>query len=212
MKVYLIGGLGADKRVFRHIQLPPSFEMVYLEWVIPYENESLSSFARRMSYQIKSDEPFYIIGLSFGGIVATEILRLYSNGKLILISSISHPGHLPVYYRWIQRIGLHKKIPVDVLKKATYFKRYFTKETNEDKQIIRSMIREADPVFIRWALGAILEWKNGEEITSALHIHGTADKLLPARYTRPTHMINRGGHLMILERADEINQLLAKVL
>lgn len=212
MKVYLIGGLGADKRVFRHIQLPASYEMVYLDWLNPGKNESLASFAGRMSEQINIQEPFFVIGLSLGGMIATEIVRLYPHGKLILISSISHPDHLPVYYRWLQRAGMHKKIPVNVLKKATYLKRYFTRESEEDKNIIRSMIQDADPVFIRWALGAVLEWKGGNEIQGAIHIHGSGDGLLPLKYTRPTHVISRGSHLMIMEKANEINQVLSKAL
>lgn len=212
MKVYLIGGLGADERVFRHIQLPPSYEMVYLDWLNPGKNESLASFAGRMTEKINIQEPFYVFGLSLGGMIATEIVRLYPQGKLILVSSISHPDHLPFYYRWLQRVGMHKKIPVKVLKKATYLKRYFTRESKEDKNIIRLMIQDADPGFIRWALSAVLEWKGGCEIKGAIHIHGSGDGLLPLKYTQPTHVIRRGSHLMIMEKADEINQVLAKAL
>jgi hypothetical protein len=43
-----------------------------------------------------------------------------------------------------------------------------------------------------------------------VHIHGTRDGILPVRFTKPTHTI-AGGHLMVLNRAHEINKILNDV-
>jgi pimeloyl-ACP methyl ester carboxylesterase len=212
MKVYFIPGLGADKRVFRHIILPETCEAVYLEWLKPEKKESLEKYSIRMSQQIQSDEPFYVLGLSLGGMIAAEISRIFPRAKLILVASIPHAGHLPAYYRWIQKAGLQKLVPITVIKSFVYMRRYFTAETREDKNLIRSMARDADPFFIRWALSAALEWKGYDYLKDTIHIHGTNDIVLPVKYTRPTHIILNGSHLMIMDRAEEINTILSKVI
>jgi pimeloyl-ACP methyl ester carboxylesterase len=212
MKVYFIGGLGADKRIFRHVVLPESFEAVYLDWLNPGKNESLENYAGRMAAQVRPGDPFYMVGLSLGGMIASEIIRIYPLGNLILVASIPHPGHLPTYFRWMQKAGLHKIIPVGAIKATVYLKRFFSSEFTEDKQIVRSMIRDADPAFIRWAFRAVLNWKGNIHPKNTLHIHGTYDIVLPVRYTRPTHIIPKGGHLMILDRAEEINKILGDVM
>jgi pimeloyl-ACP methyl ester carboxylesterase len=212
VKVYFISGLAADGRVFRHIQLPADHEAVYLNWLRPDKDESLTNYAGRMSGQIDTTEPFYILGLSLGGMIAAEIVRLYPQGRLILVASIPHAGHLPVYYRWMQRVRLQKLVPVRAIKTGVYLRRYFTTESKEDKEMLRQMIRDADPYFIRWSLTAVLEWQRYEPPQDLIHIHGTNDIVLPVRYTRPTHIIPGGSHLMIFDRARDINEVLSEIL
>jgi pimeloyl-ACP methyl ester carboxylesterase len=212
MKVYFVPGLGADKRVFKHLVLPDSCDAVYLEWLKPEAKESLEDYSKRMSAQIQANEPFYILGLSLGGMIAAEITRIYPNGRLIMISSVPHPGHLPSYFRWMQKAQLQKIVPVAAIKVSVYLKHFFTNESSENKQIVCSMVRESDPVFIKWALNAVLEWKGSDFHQEKIHIHGTKDIVLPVRYTRPTHIIQKGSHLMIMENASEINDILCQVL
>ena len=89
-------------------------------------------------------------------------------------------------------------------------KRDFTPDTKADKILLRQIVADSDPRFIRWAMGAVLQWKN-EKIPSRLwQIHGSKDGNLPLRYTRPTHILQGGNHLMIMSRAAEINQFFAE--
>jgi pimeloyl-ACP methyl ester carboxylesterase len=212
MKVYCIPGLAADRQVFRHIRLPEHHEAVFLDWLRPEPREPLSAYARRMAEQVDVSEPFYVMGLSLGGMIASEIVRIHPHGKLILVASIPHAGHLPAYYRWMQRARLQHIVPVSAIKTGVYLRRFFTTESKEDKSMLRRMIREADPYFIRWSLNAVLEWETREAPQTLIHIHGTRDIVLPHRYTRPTHIIRGGSHLMIFDRAGEINSVLAEVL
>jgi hypothetical protein len=87
-----------------------------------------------------------------------------------------------------------------------------TAESPEDKAIIRQMARDVDPAFIRWALKAIVKWDGGADLPITVHIHGTRDIILPSRYTRPSHIVPDGGHLMIFNRAEAISRILEKIL
>lgn len=210
MNVYFISGLAADKRVFKYIELPQGFEALHLEWIKPIPTETLKDYAFRLGSGIDRTKPFILVGLSLGGMIATEIAKRYPSRKTIIISSIPSHKYLPGYFRFAGKINLHKIIPVSLFKSASIFKRFFTAESPSDKKYIKQAIRESDPDFIKWAINAILNWNDDNDI-EYLHIHGSKDELLPLKYTNPTHIIKGGGHLMVLNHYREINNIIAEV-
>lgn len=212
MKTYFISGMAADSRVFCHIRLPQGYEAVHLEWIKPEKNESLAAYALRLAQRIDTNEPFVLIGLSFGGMLASEIAKQYKPAMTILISSIPISSHLPGYFKVAAKLRLHKMVPVSLLKTAASMKRLFTKETSADKRLILQAIRESDASLIRWSMDAILKWKNDQMPEPCCHIHGTRDELLPIRYTNPTHAIKKGGHMLVLTDARMVNDILSSTL
>lgn len=212
MKVYFISGLAADKRVFHQVQLPEGYEAVYLEWITALEGETLQQYACRMAADIDAREPFVLVGLSMGGMIATEIAKQLNPVATILISSIPLSSHLPGYFRLAAKFRLHKIIPIGMIKSAAVAKRFITRENAADKKLLRQVIKESDPVFIRWCLGAVLNWHNEELPPRLYHIHGSRDEVLPARFTRPTLLIKKAGHMLVLTNAREINRFLKEVL
>jgi len=212
MKVYFISGLAADKRVFKHIQLPRGFEAVYLDWIAPEKDESLEAYALRLAAKINREEPFALVGLSFGGMLATEIAKQYHPAATILISSVPVSTQLPGYYRIAGKLGLHKILPVSLMKTSAATKRFFSREHFEDKKLLWQIIEESDINLIRWSLQAILNWQNKTIPQPVWHIHGTHDEVLPVRYTQPTHTIPKEGHMLVMTRPDEVNKFLAKAL
>ncbi|RYY50193.1 MAG: alpha/beta hydrolase [Chitinophagaceae bacterium] len=212
MKVYFISGLAADSRVFKHIQLPPGFEIVHLDWIAPETTETLSAYALRLAKKIDISEPFALVGLSMGGMMATEIAKIYKPVVTILLSSVPVNTQLPYYFRWAYRVRLHKLVPVSLLKTASLLKRGLTPDADDDKLILKQVIRDSDPAFIRWAMHAILSWKNEAIPQPFWHIHGAKDEILPLKYTKPTHTIDGGNHLMIMSKAAALNELLATLL
>lgn len=211
MKVYFIPGLGADKRVFKHIQLPEGFEMIHLDWIKPEKKEKLRDYAIRMSAAIDQQSNWSLIGLSFGGMLATEISRELHPSRTILISSLPHSAQLPPYFKAIAPLQLHRIIPMKLFQQASVARRIFTTETNEDKMLLNKIIRESDPEFIKWALGSILSWRSENVPGGIIHIHGSKDHLLPIRYLRPTHTIEAAGHLMVMNRSQEVNTILREI-
>ena len=212
MKVYFISGLGADCRIFSHIRLPAGFEKVDLNWIPPKKDESLSDYSKRMGEKINAAEKFALVGLSMGGMVALEIAERYSPAATILVSSISSSSQLPRRYRVLNALKLHLLLPVAVIKSATILKRLFTVETKEDKSLLRKIIRDMNPAFVKWGLKAILQWNYTSTPTALWHIHGAKDEILPIKFTKPTHTIPEGSHMLILTNAKEVNEILAEVL
>ena len=212
MKLYLISGLAADYRIFKNLIFPPDVEPVYLDWISPEKNETLRNYSLRLAEKIDPSEKFSLMGLSMGGMIAVEIAKKYPPEKLILLSSIPVHLHLPFYFIWAKKINLHKILPVSVLRYGSILKRMFTAESAEDKEILKMIIKESDPKFVKWAMHAILHWDNKDAPAKYFHIHGSRDEMLPMRFTKPTHVINKAGHLMVLNRAEEINRILSEVL
>jgi pimeloyl-ACP methyl ester carboxylesterase len=204
--------MAADERVFKYVRLPEGYEIVHLTWITPQKDESLPSYALRMAERIDTSQPFILVGLSFGGMLVTEIAKRFPPVKTILIASIPLSTHLPGYFRVAAILRLHKVIPIGLVKTAARLKRFITNEKSEDKKLLWEIIRSSDPAFIRWSMEAILKWKNEEMPQLVLHIHGTRDEILPARYTKPTHIIPKAGHLMVMTRPDEVNTILYNAL
>jgi pimeloyl-ACP methyl ester carboxylesterase len=212
MKVYFISGLAADKRVFKYIELPSGCEAVHLDWIVPQKEDTLASYAIRLAAKIDRSAPFALVGLSFGGMLATEIAKQYNPAVTILISSVPVANQLPGYFRLAGKIGLHKLVPVSLLKSSAATKRFFTREKNTDKKLLWEIINESDAGLIRWSIDAILNWQNDTIPQPVWHIHGTRDEILPVRFTHPTHTIPKHGHMLVMTCPQKVNEILAKAL
>ena len=212
LKVYFISGMGADRRIFRHIRLPANFEADYLDWIPFKKGEELEDYAVRLAEGIAPGEPFILIGLSLGGIMAVEIAKRRVPVCTILLSSVPLSGQLPSYFKIARWLPLLDLVPLSFFKSSAILKRMFTLESKEDKALILQMIREADASFIRWAMGAVVGWRNKVMPVPLWHLHGTRDEIFPIWLTRPTHRISGGGHLLVLTHAREVNTLLGEIL
>lgn len=207
-KVYLFSGLGADQRVYQHIDFS-GFDIRHVEWIPASKGESLAHYAQRLLAQIDSEQPI-LIGVSFGGMLATEVAKLITVKKIILISSAQTWQDIPFYCRWLGYLKLHHLLPVQLFIRLPVFilAWLFGVNTLQEKQLLGRIIRETNPVFLKWAVGAILGWDNTRIHPHAVHIHGTHDKVLPARYCKPHIAVAQGGHLMTLVQEDVLSKLI----
>ena len=212
MKVYFISGLGADRRAFYKIMLPRGYQSVYLDWIRPLANEGFEDYAKRFSQSISRDEEFVLVGLSFGGMLASELAKIVSPKKLIIISSLSSYKELPWYFKLAGKLGIHRIISPSLYKRATVMNRFMGAGNKEMKSIVYSYVNNIDPSFIRWSLNVIVHWSHTERLSDLVHIHGSNDHLLPYRYVKADYLVKNGGHLMVMNKADEVNSILQEVL
>lgn len=217
MKVYFISGLGADRRVFTHTRLPKGYECVHLDWIPAQKNESLPDYAARLASPIDTNKPFALLGLSMGGMLASEINRQFSEQGInpvatILISSVAVHSDLPRYFKLAHILALHKIVPIRFLKAASYLKRFVFRGQAADDVLLNQVIKESDPAFIRWAMSAVLEWRNVQFPSRIFHLHGTHDRILPLKRRPFTQVVPGGGHMIIMEKPAEINRFIAEAL
>ena len=201
-RLYLIGGLGADERVFKYLDL--TIETKIIQWIEPQQNESLNSYAIRLTEQINQDEEFGILGVSFGGIVAIELSKHIKTSKLILISSAETSKQLPQKYVSLGKTQILKLIPNSLIKPPQQIFNFLFGA--ENKELLKEIIRDTNPQFIRWALNAVIKWSNETRPSEIIRIHGTNDKVIPL--SGRAIEIKDGGHFMIVDKAKEISKLI----
>jgi len=211
MNVYFISGLGADCRVFNNIRLPLGHEAVHLHWIKPFKNEFLRDYALRLAQGIDQTKPYVLVGLSMGGMIATEIANHLNPVFTILISSVPLSAQLPRYFRIGGRFRLYRLVPPRVLSSGMILKRFFVVKSKKDKILLQDMLRDMDPEFIRWAIHAVATWSNSQLPPEYAHIHGAWDRILPVRFCKPTEILRKAGHLMVVNRAAEVNIFIEKV-
>lgn len=209
-KIYCIPGFGTDKKIFSKLKLSHPFEVI--EWQKPFKNEDLTSYTFRMAEAIKDEQPI-LIGVSFGGMIALEIAKLRHIEKLILVSSIKNRKEMPFRYRMVGRLGLNKFFPMKKINESDTFLALANKRlgatTQEEKNFSNNYRKNADLDYTHWGINQILNWKNKDmPIAQVYHIHGDNDKIFPVKKIRPTHIVEGGTHLMIVNRATEISAII----
>lgn len=203
---YLIPGLGADERVFQSLQLLG--EVHVLSWLAPQSPaELLARYATRLAAAVPVARPCWLVGVSFGGALALEIGKVRPLARVVLISSLVGPAELPGLARLARATGLHRWLPLQLLQRLPRVAQcFFSVENGAEYQLLRQIIRDTSPQFIRWAIAQLLHWP-GSNTPPAARIHGTRDRLLPAGAARSQHRLP-GGHFIIVSRAAEISYIL----
>lgn len=213
MNIYFISGLGADRKAFEKIILPSHFVIHHLDWIKPYKNETLRDYSKRLSGFIDTEQDFVLVGLSFGGMIATAMNEFVRPKKTILISSIWCRKQLPFYMKLAGKLRLHKMVPVYFLSRPNKLMYWmFGAKDISEKLRLNEIAGGADPEFTKWALHAILNWKNANKPTEVIQIHGRLDKILPLDCVKPDHIIENGSHFMVWAKAVEVSKVLEKII
>jgi pimeloyl-ACP methyl ester carboxylesterase len=67
--------------------------------------------------------------------------------------------------------------------------------------------------FLKWSLRQILEWKISPTVSCPVfHVHGSLDRILPAKLTRPDVLIEGGGHVISITHSKQVNAFIRLVL
>lgn len=210
-RVYFISGLGADKRVFSFLDL--SFcKPVFIDWIPPLKNETLIHYALRLRESIPEISPV-IVGVSFGGMLAAEMARAEPGIQAIIISSNKSHDELPFYLKSGKYFPIYKWIPSVLLKQGqNFYSSIFGIKGNEQKKVLRQIVLDSDFAFVKWAIGAIMNWKSTDSPANIIHIHGTSDILLRHKYVKADFSIKYGKHLMIMDVPEKISELLKELI
>lgn len=202
MKIYTISGLGADQRVFDFLTL--HHEVVPVEWIKPLKGESIVDYSKRISNIIDSSEEFCLIGVSFGGLIATEINKILPSKLALLISSAETRKELPLFYRSLGKLHPTAFLPQFLFQIPSFLSQWLFR--TQQKTLLNNILQDSDPYFVKWAVGELLRWKNTTRKENVFKIHGTADKMIPLKIPKKVSLVKGGAHFMIVDRAEEISE------
>ncbi|MCY7409647.1 MAG: alpha/beta hydrolase, partial [Chitinophagales bacterium] len=162
---------------------------------------------------IPLNKELIFIGVSFGGILAQEISKIIPVKKIILISTIKSAAEKPKYFSWVQMFPVYKIIPTILIKYlAIFISKFFTNKNNEERQLFKSMLMQANSRVIRYGIHEVLHWKQQHPIANCIHIHGSADHIFPIKKIKTDYVIDSGSHFMIIHQRKEINALINQLL
>lgn len=212
-KVFLISGLGADTRLYNNIDIPENSETIPVDWLEPHQTDTLETYAQKIIYQYDIRPGSTVIGTSLGGMLTIEIAKKVRLKKAILISSIKTINEIPHYFSIFKILPIYNLLPARMLTKLGFLIKPLIGRLNEnDTWLFNDMLKKNSPVFMRWALSAVLKWDNLIIPVNVHHIHGDKDRIFPVKYIRDATIVNGGSHVMVFNRAKEINKWLKPIL
>jgi len=194
-RLVLIPGLGADAQLFtavRHLApvIPP--------W-LPVDGGNLANYARRYvdAGWIRPGDA--LGGSSFGGMLAQEIARLIPLRCLLLITTCRSRQGIAPGLRFLS--PLSRVVPV-VHEPAPFIARILNLKlggmTAAHRRVIKSWVRSGDPRYLRWAARVAGAWQGVALPPNlpAFQIHGSHDRLMPAKRSGADTVVPGAGHLL----------------
>jgi pimeloyl-ACP methyl ester carboxylesterase len=211
-KIYLIAGLGADHRLFKNIELL-GYEVIHMHWIEPDSSDSLTTYASKLINKYSVQPNSIVIGVSLGGMLTIEVAKQVSLNKAILISSIKNSDEAPWYFSFFRNIPVYKLIPGKFFTSlGVLIKPVFGQMSKEDGAMFRSMLGNSSPTFVSWAMHAVLNWQSKTVVPNVYHITGNKDMVFNYKKIKGANIIEGGTHIMVFDKAQQINQLLKEIL
>jgi hypothetical protein len=214
MNMYMIPGLGADKRMYTsQLRVFPHAQV--LEHLAPVKGQTLREYAHRFIPLIDTTQPFILLGTSLGGMVSVELAHVLNPEKVILLASVKNRNELPYFIRAMRYLKLHKPIPGSAYIRLNNLlgNRLAGRGEGKIAKLIVEMAADCNPAFIEWAVDAVIHWQPPVEYPkNIIHLHGTADMLFPYSRIANGIAVKNGSHVMNISIPAEVNRLLLEAI
>lgn len=208
--IYAIPGIGTTKELFQNISIP-NFEIKVLDWPATKKEYSLKEYAQQFLSQMNTTDSVYLMGVSFGGMLCSELADCIKTKKVVLISTCKDTREFPMVLRFLKIIPLHKILSEKMIRRvAIASKRLLGFQKSFDNNFAQ-MIKSMPPNYFSCCVNYIVDWNKKTSQQKFVRIHGTADKLL-THTEKSFHLIAKGSHLIVLNNAREINGILDREL
>lgn len=209
---YFIPGMGASEIMFyKYRDLP--IDSHFFNWIDPLKGESMKEYATRYVEMIDQSKKVNLVGVSFGGLLATEIAMQIKVNKLILISSMPSRSIQPFVMKLMRYVPIYKLIPPKKPPLNRKLLKYvFGIKKEADLDFFIQMISEFNFKYIKWAVSQLIEWEQDEPYPGAVHIVGDKDRLFrPGQYENEI-VVSGGTHYMVVDMANKIKPILTKLI
>lgn len=211
--VYFMPGMAANPSIFEYIKLPEeSFEIHWLEWMIPESNETLEAYAKRMIDKIEYDN-VALLGVSFGGILVQEMSKHMDLKRLIVVSSVKSYHELPRRLKVLKYTKAYKLLPTQLVSYVDFFSNYPVGKTVKKRMnLYKKYLSVSDKRYLDWAIEKVVLWDQEEPNPEAIYIHGDSDLIFPHSCQGNCIIVEGGSHIMILNKYKWFNENLPKLI
>jgi len=209
----MMPGMAAEPTIFNRIRLPEDqFQMHWLEWMIPQNDESLESYAKRMISKIEH-ENIVLLGVSFGGVLVQEMSKYMKLRKLIVVSSVKSRHELPKRMKIAKFMKAYNYIPTQLLSNLDVLKKYAFNDTIAKRiDLYKTYLAVNDKRYLDWALKQMICWDQEAPILNAIYIHGDKDAVFTHSCGGNCIVIKGGTHIMIIFKSQWFNENLPKLI
>ncbi|NND51573.1 MAG: alpha/beta hydrolase [Flavobacteriaceae bacterium] len=211
--VYFMPGMAANSSIFEHIDLPvDQFKIHLLDWMLPLKQETLESYAKRMSEHVKHDN-VVLLGVSFGGILVQEMSSFLNLSKVIIVSSVKTKFELPRRLRAARKTRAYHLVPTRIFSNVDALAKYaFGKTVTKRIELYRKYLSMSDKLYLDWAIKNMVCWDQTEYDPDLIHIHGENDGILPIKNINNCIPIKNGSHIMIINKYKWFNENLPNLI
>ena len=211
-RLYLIPGTGADHRLFHALDLA-DYDTANVRLPVPLRGETMATYAARVAEQIDTTRPFALLGVSLGGMIATELAEQLDPEATVIVSSAKSRYELPATYRFNRSVPVHALVGGRTM-------RWFTKRAQPrmepmaptQRDLFMEMLYAKDPAFVKGAVRLICGWTREEAPPGVLHVHGELDRTLPYRFADPTWVVRGAGHMLTYAQPEVVEWALGVAL
>jgi len=209
IRLYLIPGTGADERLFHALDLS-DFDTVNIALPVPLKKESMHEYSLRIAQdQIDTTRPFALLGVSLGGMVATELADELNPKAVIIIASAKTGDEIPSSYHLARYLPIHYLVGGKTM-------RWFTKKVQptfepmevDQRELFIDMLYGKDPDFLKGAVRLMVDWDRKKIPQGIIHIHGEHDHTIPYKNIAPTHSVVDAGHMLTYSMPEVVEGVL----
>ena len=200
--LWLFSGLGADHRLYRHLQLPEQHQ--HAAWTDFRDCRTMASFVARARELGLSDGDL-ICGSSFGGMLALECSQTIDLAGILLLGSAMHP-------REINQFALRGGHFLRAMSGADAQRLVRPFIHIGPRQLAAEMFVDGDERAMRSMFQAILTWKGAQPRCPWRRVHGRFDPVIPMRPGQRYHRVVNAAHLVALSEPGVCQQELERLL
>lgn len=212
--IYFVPGLAASPKIFQYLQLSEDkFKLHFMEWLLPLsDSETIEDYSKRMAAMVTEEHPV-LIGVSFGGIMVQEMSKHLKTQKIIIISSVKSRDELPNRLKFIQKTKAYKLFPAKTITNIEEFSMYvFGDLAKKRVKLYKEYLSVRNERYLTWAIYNVLHWQQKSPLNNTIHIHGKEDSVFPIKHIDNCIAIDKGTHIMIINKAKTISAIISNSL
>lgn len=209
MKLYIISGLGADKKILEKLVFNSGIEPVHIPCLIPEKDENFYNYVQKIAEKIDDSEEFYLLGYSFGGILVQEIHKIKPAKKVVILGSIRSDHEKSKLMKICKKIGFVKYLPLRIFSSPIFYS-FLKKIFDSENPMLMQYFQMKDPYYLKWSINRILQWKS-DETDGVIQILADKDIIFPLKNSRPDFVIKNATHLFPITKHREVSKILETV-